>query len=148
MNLAHLVEQQARRLPDHPAFIWGDATWNWQAFDARVKAMAAVLATEGEVQKGDRVLVQSQNCNQLFESMFACFRLGAIWVPANFRGMPSDLAWMAELSAEANSLQEPDRLEGLDNATCKQCPFYRGDIKLCGPKHLSIPLIKSFSDQQ
>lgn len=99
MNLAHLAEQQARRLPDHPAFIWGDATWNWQAFDARVKAMAAVLATEGEVQKGDRVLVQSQNCNQLFESMFACFRLGAIWVPANFRGMPSDLAWMAELSA-------------------------------------------------
>ena len=62
--------------------------------------------------------------------------------------LENHLLWMAELSAEANSLQEPDRLEGLDNATCKQCPFYRGDIKLCGPKHLSIPLIKSSSDQQ
>ncbi|MEP3120292.1 MAG: AMP-binding protein, partial [Nisaea sp.] len=98
MNLAHLVEQQARRLPDAPAFIWGDEQWSWRAFDRRVKAMAAALAHEGGIRKGDRVLVQSQNCNQLFESMFACFRLGAVWVPANFRGMPDDLVWMAELS--------------------------------------------------
>ena len=98
MNLAHLVEQQARRLPEAPAFVWGDAQWCWRSFDRRVKAMASVLAQDGGIGKGDRVLVQSQNCNQLFESMFACFRLGAVWVPANFRGMPTDLAWMAELS--------------------------------------------------
>ena len=96
-NLAHLVEQNARRLGDSPAFVWGDQLWNWQAFDARVKAMARVFADKG-VGKGDRVLVQSRNCNQLFESMFACFRLGAMWVPANFRGTPDDLAWMASLA--------------------------------------------------
>ena len=97
MNLAHLVEQQARRLGDSPAFVWGDQVWNWQAFDARVKSMAAVFAEHGVV-KGERVLVQSRNCNQLFESLFACFYLGAVWVPANFRGAPDDLAWMAQVT--------------------------------------------------
>ena len=96
-NLAHLVEQNARRLADQLAFMWGDQTWTWAALDARIKAMAAVFAAHG-IEKGDRVLIQSRNNNQLFESMFACFRLGAIWVPANFRGAPDDLAWMAELS--------------------------------------------------
>lgn len=97
MNLAHFVEQQARRLASRPAFIWGDQQWDWATFDARVKQMAAVFAGHG-IGKGDRVLVQSRNCNQLFESFFASLRLGAIWVPANFRGAPDDMAWMAELS--------------------------------------------------
>ena len=97
MNLGHYLEQNVRRLGDHPALIWGQDSWSWLAMEARVGAMAAVLADHG-IAKGDRVLVQSQNCNQLWESMWACFRLGAVWVPANFRGMPGDLAWMAELS--------------------------------------------------
>lgn len=97
MNLAHLIEQQARRLAEKPAFIWGEQCWSWADLDARIKAMAAVFAAHG-IEKGDRILIQSRNNNQLFESMFACFRLGAVWVPANFRGAPDDLAWMAELS--------------------------------------------------
>ncbi len=98
MNLAHFVEQQARRLSAEPAMVWGNSVWDWSAFEKRVGTMAAVFAKQG-IGHGDRVLVQSRNCNQLFESMFACFRLGAVWVPANFRGTPDDLSWMAELSA-------------------------------------------------
>lgn len=97
MNLAHFVEQNARRLSARTALAWGDKTWTWAAFDVRVKQMAAVFAAQG-IQRGDRILVQSRNCNQLLESMFASFLLGAVWVPANFRGMPDDLAWMAKLS--------------------------------------------------
>ena len=126
MNLAHLVEQQARRLGEKPAFVWGDQVWNWMALDARVKAMAAVFANHG-VEKGDRVLVQSRNCNQLFEGMFACFRLGAIWVPANFRGAPDDLEWMAELSGaklllcdaafpEHAAIKGPEKVLAIGNA--------------------------------
>ena len=98
MNLAHFVDQNARRLGNFPAFVWGGQSWNWTEFDARVQAMAAALIHEAGIEKGDRVLVQSQNCNQMLESMIACFRIGAVWVPANFRGTPDDLRWMAELS--------------------------------------------------
>ena len=59
--------------------------------------MAAALAARG-VTKGDRVLVQATNGNQLFESMFVCFRLGAVWVPTNFRQTPAEVAYLASAS--------------------------------------------------
>ena len=62
--------------------------------------------------------------------------------------LESHLRWMSELFAEDNTLEEPDRLEGFDNPTCKKCPFFIGDVKLCGPKHISIPAIRNTSDQQ
>ena len=75
MNLSHFVRQAARRYGQEIGLVWGGATWTWAEIDRRVDAMAAALAAKG-VTKGDRVLVQSKNCNQMFESMFACFRLG------------------------------------------------------------------------
>ena len=98
MNLSHYVEQNARRLPDNPAFAWGDTVWSWTEFDRRVKAMAAALAADFGLAKGDRVLVHAPNCNRMFESFFACLRLGAVWVPANVRGTPAELDWMARSS--------------------------------------------------
>lgn len=98
MNLAHLVTQARRRHPDAVAFVWGERQWTWREFDGRVNAMAAALATDFGVRKGDRVLVQSANCNQMFESMFACFRLGAVWVPSNFRQTADEVAYLAKAS--------------------------------------------------
>ena len=48
--------------------------------------------------------------------------------------LQNHLNWIAELAAEPESVMEPERLEGEENSTCMKCPFYRGDIKLCGPK--------------
>jgi fatty-acyl-CoA synthase len=97
MNLSHFVRQAARRYGQKIGLVWGDATWTWAEIDRRVDAMAAALAAKG-VTKGDRVLVQSKNCNQMFESMFACFRLGAVWVPTNFRQTPGEVAYLGQAS--------------------------------------------------
>lgn len=97
-NLAHFLTRNARRLSDQPALIWDDARWSWAEFDARVSAFAAALRDRYGVTKGDRVLVQAQNCNQMFESMLASFRLGAVWVPTNFRQSPDEVAYLAESS--------------------------------------------------
>lgn len=94
MNLAHLLRQNARRFPERPAFVWGDLVLNWRSLDARVSAMAAVLAAHGAT-KGTRILVHSSNCNEMFESMFAAFRLGAVWVPTNFRLTPAEVIELA-----------------------------------------------------
>jgi fatty-acyl-CoA synthase len=97
MNLAHLLTQNARRFPHRDGFVWGERRWSWSEIDRRVSAMSAALASAG-IAKGDRVLVHSKNCNQMFESMFACFRLGAVWVPTNYRILPDDVRYLAEAS--------------------------------------------------
>ena len=84
MNLAQFVAQSARRFPDRPALIW-------------VSAMAAVFAEHG-IGFGDRVVVQSKNSNLMLESMWACFRIGAVWVPTNFRLLPDDVSYLATAS--------------------------------------------------
>jgi fatty-acyl-CoA synthase len=97
MNLAHWVTQNCRRLPNHTALVWKERAWNWSEFDASVSALARALTGMG-VEPGQAVLVHSGNSNEMLESMFACFRLGAVWVPTNFRLLPDDVAYMAEVS--------------------------------------------------
>jgi acyl-CoA synthetase (AMP-forming)/AMP-acid ligase II len=107
MNLSCFLRQAARRHGNEIGFVWGDATWTWAELDRRVDAMTAALAARG-VKKGDRVLVQSKNCNQLFESMFACFRLGAVWVPTNFRQTPSEVAYLGQASGASAMICHSD----------------------------------------
>lgn len=97
MNLAHFVTQNARRHGDRAGLIWAGRSWNWREIDARVSRLAAALAAHGVV-KGDRILVHSKNCDEMFWSMFAAFRLGAVWVPTNFRLMPDEVAYLATAS--------------------------------------------------
>ncbi|MBP1849647.1 acyl-CoA synthetase [Rhizobium halophytocola] len=98
MNLANFLTQSARRHGAEIGLVWGEKTWSWAEIEARVHAMAYALSTEFGVAKGDRVLVQSANCNQMLESMFACFRLGAVWVPTNYRQSPTEVAYLAKAS--------------------------------------------------
>jgi fatty-acyl-CoA synthase len=123
MNLSYILRQAARRHGAEIGFVWGERTWSWAELDQRVDAMAAALASGG-VLKGDRVLVQSKNCNQMFESMFACFRLGAVWVPTNFRQTPDEVAYLAQASGASAMVCHgdfPDHAE----AICKTAPNVR-----------------------
>jgi len=95
MNLAHVLVQNARRFPDRPGFVWADRSWSWAEIEASVSAFAAALAARG-IGKGDRILVHSKNCEEMFFSMFATFRLGAVWVPTNFRLMAAEVADLAD----------------------------------------------------
>ncbi|WP_044588690.1 acyl-CoA synthetase [Bradyrhizobium sp. LTSPM299] len=97
MNLAYILTQNARRHADRPGFIWAEKAWSWRHIDQNVSALAAALAARGIV-KGDRILVHSRNCDEMFWSMFAAFRLGAVWVPTNFRLMPDEVAYLAAAS--------------------------------------------------
>ena len=107
MNLGGFLSQAARRFPGRDGLVWGDRTWTWREMDQRVSALAAGLASRG-VGKGDRVLVHSKNCNEMFESMFATFRLGAVWVPTNFRLTPEDVAFLASASGASAFLCHAD----------------------------------------
>ncbi|WP_027134147.1 acyl-CoA synthetase [Geminicoccus roseus] len=128
-NLAHFLTRSRRRLGDEVALVWGEARWTWNELGARVDAIAAALRDDYGVEKGDRILVQSQNCNQMFEAMFACFRLGAVWVPANFRQTPEEIAFLAQASGAKGLICNASFPQHA--ATCQQsCPQLRFTISI------------------
>ena len=95
-NIAHFLTRNAGRLGDRPAIIWSEETWTWRQLDARVSALAAAMREKFGIKHGARVLVQSPNNNQIIEIMLACFRLGAVWVPSNFRQGPDEVAYLGQ----------------------------------------------------
>jgi len=97
MNLGRLLSDTARRLPDRIGLVWGERQWSWRELDERVNALVRALEARG-LGKGDKILVQAKNSNQLFETMFAAFKLGAVWVPCNFRLTPPEVAYLASSS--------------------------------------------------
>jgi fatty-acyl-CoA synthase len=110
MNLAYMLTQNARRHGNRAGFVWADKSWTWRQIDQSVSALAAALAKRG-IAKGDRILVHSKNCEEMFFSMFAAFRLGAIWVPTNFRLMPDEVAYLATASGAKAFLCHGEFLE-------------------------------------
>ncbi|MEC5409305.1 acyl-CoA synthetase [Paraburkholderia sp. MPAMCS5] len=97
MNLAYIATQNARRFSDGSAIVFGEMRWTWREFDARVSALAAGLQAAG-VSAGHTVLAHSCNTNEMLEAMFAVWRIGAVWVPTNFRLAPGEIAGMARLT--------------------------------------------------
>lgn len=97
MNLGRLLSDTARRLPERTALVWGRERWTWAETAARVDALVAALRRRG-FGKGDALLVQARNSNQMFESLWAAFTLGGIWVPTNHRLTPPEVAYLATSS--------------------------------------------------
>ena len=107
-NLAHFLTKNAARLKNRPAIIWGDLTIRWGELDRRVSALAAAMQQDFGVQPGDRVLVQTPNNNQITEIMLACWRIGAVWVPSNYRQRPDEVAYLAQKSDASLMFCEQD----------------------------------------
>jgi acyl-CoA synthetase (AMP-forming)/AMP-acid ligase II len=105
-NLARLLSHTARLWPERTALIQGEQTWTWAQIDARVDALVAGLRALG-LNKGDRILLQSRNNLAMFESCWAAFRMGCVWVPTNFRLAPGEVAYLGASSGAAVMLVEP-----------------------------------------
>ncbi len=99
-NLSHYLTRNASRWPQRPAIHREDKSWNWTDLDKRVSALCHALHRDLGVSKGDAILVQARNSNQMVETMLAAFRLGAVWVPCNFRQAPGETAF-ASVKADA-----------------------------------------------
>ncbi|MHB1421063.1 MAG: AMP-binding protein, partial [Bacillota bacterium] len=69
---------------DKLAVVYGDQRYTYQQFNQRVNKLGNSLKELG-VRKGDRVAALMLNCNQFLEVNFAAAKLGAIFVPLNFR---------------------------------------------------------------
>ncbi len=102
MNTTEFLSIATSICPDKVAFVFEDKRYTFSQLNERSNRLANALSNLG-VTKGDRVAMLQVNCNQHVEAYFAVAKLGAIWVPLNFRAKGDELAYMLN-SSEANTL--------------------------------------------
>ena len=115
MNLGRLLSHTAKLYPDHKALITDTETWTWSQVNDRVNAMVAALRKLG-VRKGDKILTQSRNNIQMFETCWVAFKLGCVWVPTNFRLTPPEVAYLGASSGASVMIVEdifPDHTDAV-----------------------------------
>jgi len=81
-SLWHNLAINALRFPDKPALVFFDRIFTYRDVLTQAEALAATLARMG-VKKGDRVVLNMQNCPQWVVAHFAILRANAVVVPVN-----------------------------------------------------------------
>lgn len=84
MNIACWVQRWSELHPDKPAVIFEGDVISYASLHQRANKTSCWLQAVG-IEKGDRVAVMLNNGVEFIEIFLACSRLGAIFVPLNFR---------------------------------------------------------------
>jgi len=90
MNIAFWVQRWRELHPDKPAIIFNGQTISYRQLHARSNQTAAWMQSIG-IEKGDRVAVMMANSLEFIDVFLACSRLGAIFVPINYRITAAEL---------------------------------------------------------
>jgi fatty-acyl-CoA synthase len=90
MNIAWWVQRWSDLHPDKPAVIFEEEQITYAELNQRADRASCWLQSLG-IEKGDRLAVMLNNCPEFIELFLACARLGAIFVPLNFRSAPPEL---------------------------------------------------------
>ncbi len=101
--------------PDRPAIIFDDRKETFSELNLRSTKLANAMRDKLGIKKGDRVAIIQVNCPEYIELYFACAKLGAIFVPLNFRAKEAELEHMINHS-EARALFFGERYTELVNS--------------------------------
>jgi len=106
MNFALFLRQHALYRPERSAFIT-NRVWTYGELDKRVDALAAALMRAGIVER-DRVAVLMKNSIEFIEVFLACSRIGAVFVPLNFRLAPDEIRFSLDHGRVKAIVVQPD----------------------------------------
>ena len=112
MNLAALLFDVARRLPDRPAVSDDRIRGTTASWPSALAGIAGGLRARG-LAPGDRVLLSLENCGEFFELLFGCWAAGLCAVPANARLHPREVEYIADNSGARLLVATPGLAEAL-----------------------------------
>ncbi|MFJ8250846.1 AMP-binding protein [Streptomyces sp. NPDC094466] len=115
LNCASAVRQWARVDGGATALVYEDSRTTYRQLDQRIDALAAVLGAGG-VRRGDRVAWLGRNSAMLLCTALATLRLGAVFVPLNFRLTAGEVRDVLEDCGVHSLLAEADHAEALADA--------------------------------
>jgi acyl-CoA synthetase (AMP-forming)/AMP-acid ligase II len=97
MLLGQMLSRARQRWPQRIALRFDAKSWTYAELDDATERMAAALLAAG-VQAGDRLGLFLPNCPELLLSYFACFKIGAVAVPLNYRYRQEEARYALEHS--------------------------------------------------
>src|ERR671928_2175924 len=106
MLLRDLLAFAAARYPEKTAIVDGQRRYTYAAWDARVNAVAQALRACG-VGHGDHVVQVTRNREEHCAVAWACYKLGAINTPINFRWTSGEIAYCVDDAAARLLVFEP-----------------------------------------
>jgi acyl-CoA synthetase (AMP-forming)/AMP-acid ligase II len=131
MNISELLAIPSAICPDRAAIIFEDKNYTFTQLQGRVNRLANALAKLG-VKKGDRVALLQVNCNECVETCLATAKLGAIYLPLNFRAKEDEQEYMINF-AEVHTLFSGKRYFDIVDAIRAKLPSVKNYISIESP---------------
>ena len=131
MNTPEFLLISSSICPDREAIIFEGNRWSFSDLADRSNRLANALAGMG-VGQGDKVGMLQVNCNECIEVYFATAKLGATYVPLNFRARAEELEFMINFS-EASALFLGQRYVKMINSMREQIPGMKNFVSVEGP---------------
>lgn len=106
MFIGRMLTEICNRSPDQVALSFNDRRWSYAELHDATDRLAAGLVRAG-LGAGDRVALFFPNCPELVLSYFACFKIGAIAVPLNYRYREAEARFAIEHSGATTLITHP-----------------------------------------
>ncbi|HYG90042.1 MAG TPA: long-chain fatty acid--CoA ligase [Azospirillum sp.] len=132
MDLSDWIDRWAGFQPDKPALLFEERTITYAAFARHIARTAAVLRDRLGVRHGDRVAWLGTNSPEALALLFACARLGAIFLPLNWRLVPAEHRYLLNDAAPTVLFVEPEFMAGTESILPDIAPGQR--IAVGGPR--------------
>ncbi|KLT16013.1 fatty-acyl-CoA synthase [Neobacillus vireti] len=114
MNFSSVVNKWAEENPYKEVIVYENKRITYKELNDRVNALAQGLLSLG-IEQGDRVGILVYNCSEFFETIFAVNRIGAIFLPLNFRLAPDELAYILGNAGAKALISEDDFHNEIDS---------------------------------
>ena len=132
MNTTEFLTIATAICADKEAIVFEGKRYIFSQLNDRANRLGNALLKMG-VQKNDRVAILQVNTNQCVEVYFAAAKIGAIYLPLNFRAKAQELAYMLN-SSEANTLFVGERYIDLVNSINPEPASLKNYISLDSPQ--------------
>lgn len=129
------LEISARRYPDKPALVFFGRAFSYNELRLKAERLAARLHALG-VRKGDRVMLDMQNCPQLVIAHFAILRANAVVVPVNPMNRTEELK---------HYIEDPDAKVAITTADLAP-EIAKASNALPGQERLAHLIVSQFTD--
>ena len=130
MNTTDFLSIANAICPERDCIVFEGKRQTFTQTNERVNRLGNALANLG-IEKGDRVAILQVNCTQYVESYYAAAKLGAIFVPLNFRSKQDELSYLLG-NAEAKVLLVGSRYLDIAHAMLPHLPSVKQCISIDG----------------